>query len=221
MRGDGLNKKTNLKKLDEYLKHGDYITNYFKGIGPVFIGRGTLGPEGSWVSHILTNYLIKHSLIYRYKKVLDMGCGSGIQTIAVALNGASHVLAADISPFAIRSTKKNIQMHHLKNVECIKSDMFSKIVEQKFDLIIFNHPFLEGKPKNNKERIYIASKKMIENFFKKARRYLTKEGTIIMPFSHFCDHNPKEYVNKFNYKIIKEKKFRNKYGGQSIFFIKA
>lgn len=39
--------------------------------------------------------------------VLDLGCGSGILSIAAALLGAEHVTALDIDPQAIKATKQN------------------------------------------------------------------------------------------------------------------
>ena len=41
------------------------------------------------------------------KRVLDVGAGSGILTIAAALLGASQVDAVDIEPVAVRSTREN------------------------------------------------------------------------------------------------------------------
>jgi ribosomal protein L11 methyltransferase len=40
-------------------------------------------------------------------RVLDVGTGSGILAIAAALRGASHVLAIDIDPLSIETTKAN------------------------------------------------------------------------------------------------------------------
>jgi ribosomal protein L11 methyltransferase len=42
-----------------------------------------------------------------WPRVLDYGCGSGILAIAACLHGAGHVLAVDIDPAAIESTRAN------------------------------------------------------------------------------------------------------------------
>lgn len=45
--------------------------------------------------------------------VLDIGCGSGIVGIAVALAGA-HVYASDVDPIAVEATKKNFDANGLR-----------------------------------------------------------------------------------------------------------
>ncbi|MCL2497576.1 MAG: 50S ribosomal protein L11 methyltransferase [Symbiobacteriaceae bacterium] len=46
-------------------------------------------------------------------RVLDIGCGSGILTIASAKLGASRVDAIDIDPLAISSTKNNLKLNDI------------------------------------------------------------------------------------------------------------
>ncbi len=45
--------------------------------------------------------------IPRHRKVLDMGCGSGILAIAAARLGATDVTAVDIDPIAVQTTLQN------------------------------------------------------------------------------------------------------------------
>lgn len=47
--------------------------------------------------------------IQKDDKVLDLGCGSGILSVAAMLLGASHVHAVDINPDSIRITRENMQ----------------------------------------------------------------------------------------------------------------
>lgn len=61
----------------------------------------------------------------------------------------------------------------------------------------------------------------MNNFFNEVKNYLTKDGLIIMPFSHLGDHNPAKYSKRNDYRIEKEFSFENKYGRQSIYFIKT
>lgn len=57
-------------------------------------------------------------MMERYVKpgapVLDVGCGSGILSIAAVKLGASHALGVDIDPLAITATRENCELNGLK-----------------------------------------------------------------------------------------------------------
>lgn len=216
-----LSKEKLLSKANSDLRHGDYSTDFFAefGLRGLFIGEKTIGPEFSWVSHLLTKFLLKHPELYQGKKVLDLGCGSGVQLVAVSLNGAASVLGADVSDYAVRSTLENIKRFKLKNASCVKSDLFQKTGGARFDVIIFNHPFLSGKPGDEVEGVYVAEEKTLDDFFKQARAHLSSGGVIVMPFSHFGDHDPKDYARKFGYRVLKQESFENEAGKQSIYLL--
>ena len=66
-------------------------------------------------------------------KVLDMGTGSGIQA-KTALKNTKDVLAVDINQECVEFVKK-------QGIEVRQSNLFSN-VEESFDRIIFNPPYL-------------------------------------------------------------------------------
>ncbi|PIU21821.1 MAG: protoporphyrinogen oxidase [Candidatus Diapherotrites archaeon CG08_land_8_20_14_0_20_34_12] len=76
-------------------------------------------------------------------KALDIGCGTGIQSVNMALQGA-NVLAADINDAALRNTKITAETFGVeKLVKTRKSDLFSNIKkDEKFDFIVFNPPYV-------------------------------------------------------------------------------
>lgn len=45
------------------------------------------------------------------KRVLDMGCGTGILGIAMAMRGASHVCAIDMDEFSVKNTCENFMLN--------------------------------------------------------------------------------------------------------------
>ena len=55
----------------------------------------------------LARYLLDHRELTAGKRVLDLGCGSGLTAIAAAMAGATEVLAADIDPFSLAATHLN------------------------------------------------------------------------------------------------------------------
>ncbi|MFB0544123.1 MAG: HemK2/MTQ2 family protein methyltransferase [Asgard group archaeon] len=75
--------------------------------------------------------------------VLEIGVGSGI----IALTLAKHVqkvVGIDISKEAVKCTKNNVKTNRLENkIELILGDLFNPLkTEAKFDLILFNPPYL-------------------------------------------------------------------------------
>jgi release factor glutamine methyltransferase len=76
-------------------------------------------------------------------RVLDVGTGSGILAILVAKQ-AREVVATDINPYAIRCAKQNAKSNNVtENLAFLQGDLFEPLSEtQKFDLILFNSPYL-------------------------------------------------------------------------------
>lgn len=117
-------------------------------------------------------------------RVLDMGTGTGV--IAKELSKTcKKVIAADIDPEAVYFAKKNSKS---KNIEFVVSDLFQN-VEGKFDLIVFNPPYLppEPHPKTSPGPFKIAEwaggRVLILKFLKQARDKLNPEGSIVLLFS--------------------------------------
>ena len=112
-------------------------------------------------------------------KVLDMGTGSGLQAMA-ALEATDDVLAADINPECVEYVKK-------KGINAVQSDLFSGI-KDKFDLIIFNPPYLpEDKNEDSESKLSTTGGKKghesLQKFLKKAKSYLNPGGKILIVFS--------------------------------------
>jgi release factor glutamine methyltransferase len=77
-------------------------------------------------------------------EILDLGCGTGIIGITVALERPlSKVTLIDQSKYAIENTKENQTLHQLSNVMIQKSDWFSALDQTRFDVILSNPPYLE------------------------------------------------------------------------------
>lgn len=76
-------------------------------------------------------------------KVLDMGTGSGIIGITLALEygSQSSVTCADTSTEALELTQKNITALGAENTTHIHTDLFASI-DEKYDLIVANLPYV-------------------------------------------------------------------------------
>jgi release factor glutamine methyltransferase len=112
-------------------------------------------------------------------KVLDMGTGSGIQALTVFKLDA-QVVAVDINPECVEQVSK-------LGIKTIESDLFQNIKE-KFDLIIFNPPYLpldEREPKDSQLSTTggKTGSEVLNDFLKKAKDYLEKDGKILIVVS--------------------------------------
>jgi len=70
-------------------------------------------------------------------RVLDLGCGSGILAIAAAKLGATHVLALDLDPNAIRAARENAAANGVADVIEVREGTLGSEVGP-FDLIAAN-----------------------------------------------------------------------------------
>ena len=76
--------------------------------------------------------------------ILDLCTGSGAIAVSIAkyIPGAK-VVAIDISSDALEVAKKNAKFNGVSNnIEFIQSDMFKKVHEKSFDIIVSNPPYI-------------------------------------------------------------------------------
>ena len=75
----------------------------------------------------------KHAL----RSVLDIGCGSGILTIAALRLGAARALAIDIDPAAVDTARRNIQINRLAHSAQVAESSWQNVAGQ-YDLVLAN-----------------------------------------------------------------------------------
>lgn len=88
------------------------------------------------------SYLLAENLmIKKGDEVLEIGTGSGI----VAINAstlAKLVIATDINYDALKLAEKNVKINEIKNIDLCFGNLFEPVKNKKFDLILFNPPYL-------------------------------------------------------------------------------
>lgn len=154
------------------------------------------------------SYLIEKQVkIYsKGKKVIDIGTGSGILALAAKKYGAKEVLAVDINDDAVKNVKK-------LGIDAVKSNLFSK-VKGKFDLIVFNPPYLPFDREEDKDSALATTggkkgDETIIKFLKQSANHLEKNGVILFLLSSLT---PKDKIKKllfelnFSYDVVSKKK---------------
>ena len=77
------------------------------------------------------------------RRVLDLCTGSGCIAIATAhYNPDWQVDAVDVSDAALALAAENKSRLHTDNVRLLKSDLFSKLIGEHYDLIVTNPPYV-------------------------------------------------------------------------------
>lgn len=96
-----------------------------------------------------TEYWV-YELINKIKKIetlklniLDLCTGSGCITLAFAKEFKnSFIYAIDISQQACGLTRKNAEKNNINNIKIINSDLYNKLENIKFDIILSNPPYI-------------------------------------------------------------------------------
>lgn len=142
--------------------------------------------------------------------VLDMGTGCGLLGI-IAAEKAFHVVAVDINPYAVRCAKENAKLNHVADkMSFIQGDLFEPLREtKKFDLILFNAPYLPAKCKETDswlERAWAGGSKgreVIDRFIDEAAKHLKPKGSILLMQSTLSNVN--ETLEKFERNGLKSR----------------
>ncbi len=90
--------------------------------------------------HETTGLMIKHILEIDFsgKKVLDMGCGTGILGILAAKRNASSVVGIDIEDWAYHNAMENIAKNNISNMKVFCGDATLLKGQEQFEVIIAN-----------------------------------------------------------------------------------
>lgn len=76
-------------------------------------------------------------LILPGMRVLDLGTGSGILSIAAAKHGAASVHAVDIDPIAVASARENVSANGVDGVICVENGSLEQ-AQATYDLVLVN-----------------------------------------------------------------------------------
>lgn len=127
----------------------------------------------------------------RGKRVLDIGTGSGILSLAAARSGANIVTAVDINPNAALSASDNARANGFgDSVRAVCSNLLAAFDRgTRFDVIISNPPYFAGEPRDITDRAWHAGPgcRDIADLFAQARERLAPGGYFYLLISSDCD----------------------------------
>src|SRR3990170_6525883 len=136
-------------------------------------------------SFLVADYL--KQVVKKGDIVLDVGTGCGILAL-VAARKAKNVVATDINPHAVKCAKLNAKTNRVNNKMDVRlGDLFKPIRKtEKFDLIVFNAPYLPTALSEQKTWVGRAwsggptGRQLIDRFIHEAPQYLARSGRILL-----------------------------------------
>jgi release factor glutamine methyltransferase len=138
---------------------------------------------------------------YQPKTILEIGAGSGALGLALKTPD-NHITLTDISPFAVEVIAENARMNNL-NVEVLLSDMFQGVAGRRFDLVIFNVPFLD-KPILNPADLALCDPggTLARRFLDELPDYLTPGGAGLFAYSNVGHYETlRQGLNRYDYQV--------------------
>lgn len=118
-----------------------YVVGKAPFYGRMFIvSRDVLIPESE--TEELVEWVLSELPADKPLKVLDLGTGSGVIGITLKLERPQwQITLSDISAGALRVAMANQRLHGT-NLPEVESDMFARLTDQKYDLIVTNPPYI-------------------------------------------------------------------------------
>jgi HemK-related putative methylase len=115
-----------------------------------------------------------------------MGTGSGICALFAARHGG-RVVAVDVSPAAVRCARLNASLNQLEDrIDVRLGDLYEPLAGRRFDLVLFNPPFLLGAPKDHRDAAW-RSEDAARRFAAGLGDHLTDTGVALVLLSSFGD----------------------------------
>ncbi|MEO8018089.1 MAG: HemK2/MTQ2 family protein methyltransferase [Pseudomonadota bacterium] len=126
------------------------------------------------------------SVLHSDTRVLDLGTGSGVCALAAA-RIARSVVGVDINPVAVRCARANAIVNRLdERIDLRVGDLFEPVAGERFDVVLFNPPFLIGAPTDARDAAW-RSIDIPRRFAAGLRAHLSETGSALLLLSSFGD----------------------------------
>ena len=165
-------------------RYDEYRLEHVQGM-PIIVTPSVFNPKVPRTGAFFAAH-IDSQLIASDAEVLDMGTGSGVCAVAAARH-AHRVVAVDINPAAVRCAAINAQLNQVEHkLELRHGDLFAPVAGERFDLILFNPPFLRGAPRDDRDRAWRGTD-VAERFAAGIQDHLKPGGSALVLLSTFGD----------------------------------
>lgn len=196
-------------RLLQQNRQRQYVLEQVGGM-PLLVAPGVLNPRLMRTGEFFASQL-HTGLLPPQAEVLDMGTGSGVCALFAA-RWARHVTAVDISAAAVRCARINTLLHQCEHrIEVLQGDLFEPLGGRRFDVVLFNPPFLHGVPRDDADRAW-RSTDVAERFARQLRQHLAPSGFALVLLSNYGGAG--EFIGQFRRRdfalsVVAEREFVN------------
>lgn len=147
---------------------------------------------------------------------LEIGAGSGIVSITMAMRYSDvNFTAVDISDYAIKNTKKNIERFNLENIKVLKSNLYENI-EESYDIIYSNPPYIKSKDIEELQAEVKDYEPMLaldggvdglffyREIINGLDKYLNKNGYVIFEIGYDQGDDLRELLKDYSVEVLKD-----------------
>ncbi len=128
----------------------------------------------------------------KVKRVLEIGCGSGVVSLALARRSI-EVVAVDIKMEACRNTLTNFKRNRLPGVvHVVNGDLAAAFRESvRFDMVVSNPPYLPVEPSLSEDSSWAAGKdaSLLKRLLENTLPLLSDTGVLILVYSSLLGLN--------------------------------
>lgn len=169
---------------------------------------------------------------FAFGSFLDVGCGSGLQSIVAAKKSAvKKVVGVDLNEEAVELSEKNAALNAVAG-KCLffKSDLFSSLrslpkAHAQFDCIAFNPPYL---PTSQEEKVKgklnlafdggLTGRELMDKFISETKQFLAQKGIVLLLSSSLSSSKQFEDGNLESAKKLGENGFASEIVERQKFF---
>ena len=142
------------------------------------------------------------------KHILEIGTGSGLISLCCKQYGAETVTATDINPTAVACAQTNAKHAGLAiDVRLVNKQTpsaYSAVTNEKFDLIVSNPPWEDGKPTADQDyALYDPSFQLLTSIVAEAHEHLRPGGKILLAYGCVdAIRNVYDLADEHGYEVI-------------------
>ena len=120
---------------DDFVVRADFHDKQDKKFELVINPKMSFGTGHHQTTYMMLSFALAEN--FTEKRVLDMGCGTGVLAILASLKGAETIDAIDNDSWCIKNTAENIQTNNCTNVSVFLGELIS-VSEPTYDIIFAN-----------------------------------------------------------------------------------